>query len=79
MRVILARSDDAVAIDRLQSALSELGWLPDDTWHDTPLGTGLTRFRRGTQELTVYIDAWDVDAVGEESALQELTGKMAEG
>ena len=40
--------------------IAELGGVADDNWHDSPIGTGLTRFRFGPQELTVFADAWSL-------------------
>jgi hypothetical protein len=71
-RVDLCAADDHEMIDRVEAVIGELGYVADDTWHDSPLGTGLTRFRRGTAELTVFRDAWLVDVAGEEAAVNEL-------
>jgi hypothetical protein len=64
-RVDICASHDHETQVLLQSALQSLGILPDDTWHDEPgFGTGVTRYRSGLQELTVYKDAWIVDLAG---------------
>jgi hypothetical protein len=78
-RVDVCASDDADTIDRLQAVLAELGWVADDTWHDSPLGVGLTRFRRGADELTVFRDAWLVDVAGAEPAVREVLEALAGG
>ena len=72
---VCASDDDAIA--RLQAVLGELGWVADDTWHDSPLGVGLTRFRRGDAELTVYRDAWLVDLAASEAAVNEVAGRLS--
>ena len=71
-RVDICAADDHELIDRLQGVIGELGYVADDTWHDSPIGTGLTRFRRGATELTVFRDAWLVDVAGEDAAVNEL-------
>ena len=71
-RVDLCAADDHETIDRVQAAIGALGYVADDTWHDSPLGVGLTRFRRGATELTVFRDAWIVDAAGPEPLVNEL-------
>jgi hypothetical protein len=79
VRADVCASDDSDGIARLQAALGELGWVADDTWHDTPLGTGLTRFRRGADELTVFRDAWMVDVAGPDAAVNALVEQLAAG
>jgi len=78
-RADLCSSDDHEAIDRIQGALGELGYVADDTWHDSPLGVGLTRFRRGETELTVFRDAWLVDVAGGEEIVNELLQALQSG
>ena len=76
-RIDVCASDDFDAIARLQAVLGELGWVADDTWHDSPLGVGLSRFRRGADELTVYRDAWLVDLAGSESAVHQVAERLS--
>lgn len=76
-RVELCASDDFESIDRLQAALGELEWVADDTWHDSPIGVGLTRFRRAGAELTVFRDAWVVDVAGPPAAVEQLMERLA--
>ena len=78
-RVEICASDDYDTIDRLQAILRELDVVADDTWHDTPLGTGLTRFRHGADEMTVYRDAWVVDVAGPEGLVRQVLVRMGEG
>lgn len=75
-RIDVCASDDFDGIARLQAVLGELGWVADDTWHDSPLGVGLTRFRRGADELTVFRDAWMVDLAGPEAAVNEVAERL---
>ena len=76
-RTDVCASEDFETIDRLQAVLGELGWVADDTWHDSPLGLGLTRFRRGDDELTVFRDAWGVDLAGPEAAVNDVTERLS--
>jgi len=76
-RADICASDDFDGIARLQAALVAVGVVADDTWHDSPLGTGLTRFRKGDTELTVFKDAWAVDLAGPESLVNEVLRAMA--
>ena len=76
MRADLCSSNDHEAIDRIQAILGALGYVADDTWHDSPLGVGLTRFRRGETELTVFRDAWLVDVAGSEALVNELLAAL---
>jgi len=76
-RIDVCASDDHDAIARLQAVLGELGWVADDTWHDSPLGVGLTRFRRGADELTIYRDAWAVDLAGPEAVVNQVAERLS--
>ena len=78
-RIDVCSSDDFDGIARLQAVLGELGRVADDMWHDSPLGVGLTRFRRGADELTVYRDAWAVDLAGPEAAVNEVAERLSGG
>jgi hypothetical protein len=78
-RIDVCASDDFDTIARLQAVLGELGWVADDTWHDSPLGVGLTRFRRGADELTVYRDAWVVDLAASEAAVNQVAERLSGG
>ncbi len=76
-RIDVCAADDFDTIDRLQTVLAELGWVADDNWHDSPLGVGLTRFRSGADELTVYRDAWMVDLAGPEAAVNRVVERLS--
>ncbi len=76
-RIDVCASDDYDAIGRLQAVLGELGWVADDTWHDSPLGVGLTRFRRAADELTVYRDAWVVDLAASEAVVNQVIERLS--
>ncbi len=76
-RIDVCASDDYEGIARLQAVLGELGWVADDTWHDSPLGVGLTRFRNGADELTVFRDAWVVDLAGSAAAANAVAERLA--
>ena len=78
-RVDLCAADDYESIDRVQAAIGELGYVADDSWHDSPLGVGLTRFRRGAAELTVFRDAWLLDVAGPEPLVNELLEALQAG
>lgn len=72
MRADLCSSDDYDTMDAVQATLGELGFVAEDTWHDSSFGVGLTRFRRGASELTIYRDAWNVDVAGDDGLVNEL-------
>ena len=75
-RADICTSDDADAIDRLRTALDDLGWVADDTWHESPLGVGLVTLRRGADELTVFRDAWSVDIAGQDELVQQVLAAL---
>lgn len=79
LRADICSADDFDTQLRLQEVLADLGFLADDTWHDDPtFGVGLTRYRLGGQELTVFKDAWVVDVAGPDelvnAVLRTLSG-----
>jgi len=76
IHVDICASDDFDTLARLQAALVAVGVVADDTWHDSPIGTGLTRFRKGSDELTVFKDAWAVDLHGPEPLVNEVLAAM---
>lgn len=78
LRTDICASDDHDAQARLQAVLRELGVVADDTWHDEPgFGTGLTRYRLGGEELTVYKDAWAVDLAGPEELVNRVLAALS--
>ena len=76
-RVELAAADDHAARDRLQHVLSQLGYLGNTDESDVEIGTGLSRFRRGEAEVTVFCDAWVVDLVGAPESVREIVATLA--
>ena len=77
-RADVCASDDFDGVARLQAVLAELGIVADDTWHDSPLGTGLHRYRCGADELTVFADAWSVDIAGPDALVRRVLAALAE-
>ena len=76
IRADICSSEDDESIERLLRALSELGLVADDSWHESSLGVGLQTFRRGAEELTVFRDAWLVDVAGSEKLVNELLAAL---
>lgn len=76
-RADVCAADDYECLDRLRAALAELGGVADDNWHDTPLGVGLTRFRFGERELTVFKDAWLVDIAGPADIVDDILAALS--
>jgi hypothetical protein len=76
IRADICASDDHESIARLQEAIGALGGVADDTWHDSPLGTGLTTFRFGERGVSVFIDAWYVDVAGPEDLVNEILAAL---
>jgi hypothetical protein len=76
-RADICASDDYDSIARLQAVIAELGGVADDNWHDSPIGTGLTRFRFGPEELTVFADAWSLDIAGPDRLVNDILAAFA--
>ncbi|OWK35955.1 hypothetical protein [Fimbriiglobus ruber] len=79
VRADVCSSDDHETIARLQAVLREQGVVADDTWHDSPLGVGLQRFRCGKDELTVFVDAWMVDIAGPKELVDRVLAALSAG
>jgi hypothetical protein len=70
MRVEVCSSDDYERMDRLLSAIRDLaGRSEGDDWG---LGLGLHRYTFPEGELTVFVDAWQVDVAGPEGLVQNV-------
>ena len=78
-RADICTADDDDGIDLLQATLRELNFLGNTDNLDSPLGVGLSQFRRGPQELTVFIDAWAVDIAGPDDAVREVVAALTSG
>ena len=78
-RADICGADDDDGIDRLQAALRDRGFLGNTDNHDSPLGVGLSHFRRGPDEVTVFIDAWLVDLAGPDELVREVVEALSSG
>jgi hypothetical protein len=76
-RADVCSADDFDTQERLQVVLRELGFVADDTWHDDPtFGVGLTRYRLGDRQLTVFKDAWLVDIAGPQELVEAVLAAL---
>ena len=78
-RADICGADDDDGIDRLQAALRDRGFLGNTDNHDSALGVGLSHFRRGPDEVTVFIDAWLVDLAGPDELVREVVEALSSG
>ncbi len=76
-RVDICDREDHETIARLSDVIADLGGRPDDDWHESSLGVGLQRFRFGSEELTVFADAWWVDLAGPDELVQQVLAGLA--
>lgn len=78
LRADICAADDFDTQAKLVEVLRDLGFVADDTWHDDPtFGVGLTRYRLGGQELTVFKDAWVVDVAGSDELVNAVLRALA--
>jgi hypothetical protein len=77
LRVDLCPADDEDTAERVLAVFRSLGIVADDTWYDGPLGIGLTRFRRGPEELSLYRDTYGVDLYGPAGTVREILAALA--
>jgi hypothetical protein len=78
LRADICAADDFDTQAKLAEVLRDLGFLADDTWHDDPtFGVGLTRYRLGGEELTVFKDAWVVDVAGPDELVNAVLRALA--
>ena len=75
-RVDLCHSDDRDTIDRLEEAIVELGGRAEDP-DAIGIGPGVNRFWFGTDEVTVFQDAWGADIAGPEALVRRILDHMA--
>lgn len=78
-RADICAANDDDGIDRLQAALRDRGFLGNTDNYDSPLGVGLSHFRRGEAEVTVFIDAWAVDIAGPDDLVREVIEALSTG
>jgi hypothetical protein len=77
-RADICSSNDYDTQAKLVAALRDLGFVADDTWHDDPIfGVGLTRYRLGDRELTVFKDAWTLDVAGPQDLVEAVMRGLA--
>jgi hypothetical protein len=83
MTVTIAAADDFDAHDRLLAALAETGATAEPIVsisgfaasrepEQVELGLGLNEFFVGSQRLTVYRDAWQVDLEGPDNLVKQV-------
>ena len=75
-RADICSSEDFATIDRLRDVIAELGGVGNTDHYDLPLGVGLTRVRFGDDELTVFMDAWQLDIAGPEKLVSRVLAKL---
>jgi hypothetical protein len=76
-RTDICPAEDFDTQAKLVAALRDLGFVADDTWHDDPIfGVGLSRYRLGERELTVFKDAWVVDFAGPQDLVEAVMRGM---
>jgi len=77
-RVDICAADDFETIDRLLAVIAEAGGVGDEGYSESSLGVGLTRFRFGTDEVTLFRDAWVVDFHGPDELAARLFAALRE-
>jgi hypothetical protein len=77
-RADICSAEDYETMDRLQAVLAGLGIVADDSWHDSSFGLGLTRYRKGEREISVFRDAWVVDIAGPDDLVNEVLAALRE-
>ena len=79
VRTDICAADDHDTQAKLVQSLRDLGFVADDTWHDDPtFGVGVTRYRLGERELTVFKDAWVVDIAGPQELVEAVLRGMSQ-
>lgn len=78
MRADICASDDYDTRERLLAALTELGAASEGDC-ESSLGVGLHRFRIGSEELSVFVDAWCVDVDGPDELVRRVVELTSAG
>ncbi|MBA4190385.1 MAG: hypothetical protein C0467_20550 [Planctomycetaceae bacterium] len=78
MRVDICSREDYTTQAALFEAFAQVGAYPEDDFEmEVPLPTGFMRFRVGTEILTVFSDAWNVDLEGSDEVVKRVLAAMA--
>ena len=73
MRTDICAREDETTQTALLEALASVGAAPeDDSLMEVPFPTGLSRFRVGFEQLTVFADTWTVDLEGPDALVQQV-------
>ena len=74
MHADICDADDTAAISRLREALRSMGAeLSEQDW---AIGVDAYRLRVGTEEITIFSDAWSVDIEGPEELVGRITAAV---
>ncbi|HVK18352.1 MAG TPA: hypothetical protein VM533_15540 [Fimbriiglobus sp.] len=75
-RIDVCAREDYETAARLLEVIAELGGRGTADADELTPGTGLSRFRFGADEVTVFTDAWGVDIAGPEKLVNEILAAL---
>ena len=76
-RVDVCSRDDYETTERLLEVIAGLGGQGTEGADELALGTGVSRFRFGADEVTVFADAWGVDLAGPDKLVNDILAALA--
>ena len=75
-RVDVCDREDYETTGRLLEVIAELGGRRAEDADELSLGTGVSRFRFGADEVTVFADAWGVDLAGPDRLVGDILAAL---
>jgi hypothetical protein len=75
-RIDVCAREDYETTARLLEVIAALGGRGEGDADESALGTGLSRFRIGADEVTVFADAWGVDLAGPDGLVNEILAAL---
>ena len=75
-RVDVCAREDYETTARLLEVIAELGGRGAEDADELSPGTGVSRFRFGADEVTVFADAWGVDLAGPDQLVNDILAAL---
>ena len=75
---ICAREDESTQTALLEALTAVGAASEDDSALEVPFPTGLSRFRVGFEQLTVFADTWTVDLEGPDELVRQVLQLISE-
>ncbi|HET6572759.1 MAG TPA: hypothetical protein VFG68_04085 [Fimbriiglobus sp.] len=75
-RIDVCAREDYETATRLLEVIAALGGRGTEDADELTLGTGVSRFHFGADEVTVFADAWGVDLAGPDKLVNDILAAL---